>query len=297
MHHRVVAFSVLLLVSGVPRAEAALEPVFDACRIGPNPAVIDFEGQTVGAVASPFTIDAVTFSADALGVVSLVPFGANGTEVEGNAIVTLDSATITSGPYLPMTLEFSPPVAQAGFGLWDPNFQGNTLTAFDDQGAELASVAITDLFAPGGGGATFIGFVSDEANIASLVFTPVSTGEFYAIDNLLYTTELPPPDADGDCVLDVDDNCRDLANADQRDSNADGYGNVCDADLNDDCIVNALDLGLLKLQFFGAGPDADFDGDGVVNVVDLGIMRSLFFDPPGPSAFGDCTLRHSSADK
>ncbi|MFK8014271.1 MAG: hypothetical protein AB8G17_02365 [Gammaproteobacteria bacterium] len=92
-------------------------------------------------------------------------------------------------------------------------------------------------------------------------------------------------DADGDGVLDTADNCISESNADQRDTNGDGYGNACDADLNDDCVVNVSDLGLLRSVFFdtGADLDADFNGDGVVNAADLGILRSVFFGAPGPS--------------
>ncbi|MEO1573497.1 MAG: hypothetical protein AAFU65_00895 [Pseudomonadota bacterium] len=91
------------------------------------------------------------------------------------------------------------------------------------------------------------------------------------------------PDADGDGVADALDNCLTLANADQRDTNGDGYGNLCDADLNNDNTTNVVDLGLFRQVFFTGDPDADFNGDGAVNVVDLGRMRQLFFLPPGPS--------------
>ncbi len=89
-------------------------------------------------------------------------------------------------------------------------------------------------------------------------------------------------DSDGDGVDDIDDNCSEVANADQRDSNGDGFGNVCDADLNNDLIVNVIDLGILKGVFFTADADADSNGDGIVNAVDLGAMRNQFFGPPGP---------------
>ena len=97
------------------------------------------------------------------------------------------------------------------------------------------------------------------------------------------------PDTDGDGVLDDSDNCTLVANADQRDTNGDGYGNACDPDLNNDGIVNVIDLGLLRAAFFDTGPDldADFNGDGVVNVIDLGLLRALFFQPPGPGQPGD----------
>lgn len=90
-------------------------------------------------------------------------------------------------------------------------------------------------------------------------------------------------DTDGDGVPDSADNCLTAANPNQIDSNGDGYGNVCDADFNDDCVVNVIDLGFLRSVFFTPNPDADLNGDGIVNVVDLGFLRSQFFQAPGPS--------------
>ncbi len=90
------------------------------------------------------------------------------------------------------------------------------------------------------------------------------------------------PDSDGDGVADDADNCTAIANPDQRDTNGDGYGNLCDADLDNSGLVNAVDLGLFRAVFFTADADADFDGDGIVNVVDLGILKGRFFLPPGP---------------
>jgi hypothetical protein len=93
-------------------------------------------------------------------------------------------------------------------------------------------------------------------------------------------------DADGDLVADANDNCTLVPNADQRDTNGDGIGNMCDADLTGDCTVNFADLGQLKSVFFSTNADADFDGNGSVNFADVGIMKSAFFAAPGPSATG-----------
>ncbi|MFK8016793.1 MAG: choice-of-anchor Q domain-containing protein [Gammaproteobacteria bacterium] len=90
-------------------------------------------------------------------------------------------------------------------------------------------------------------------------------------------------DADGDGIADSNDNCTLRPNGDQRDTTGDGFGNVCDADLNNDGAVNIVDLGLLRLAFFSTDADADFNGDGIVNSTDLGQMRALFGQPPGPS--------------
>jgi len=93
-------------------------------------------------------------------------------------------------------------------------------------------------------------------------------------------------DTDGDGIDDTVDNCSTVANPDQIDSNGDGFGNRCDADLNDDLIVNVSDLGLFRQVFFTDDADADFNSDGVVNVADLGALRAAFFQPPGPGATG-----------
>ncbi|MEL7238556.1 MAG: thrombospondin type 3 repeat-containing protein, partial [Planctomycetota bacterium] len=95
------------------------------------------------------------------------------------------------------------------------------------------------------------------------------------------------PDSDADGIVDESDNCTLISNPDQRDSNGDGFGNACDADLNNDGVVNVLDLGELRLVFFGDDADADFNGDGVVNIIDLGVLRAGFFLPPGPSGLVD----------
>ena len=103
------------------------------------------------------------------------------------------------------------------------------------------------------------------------------------------------PDSDGDGVGDAAvgdptsggdpaDNCKLVSNADQRDTNGDGFGNVCDADLNNDGIVNTLDFGLFRKAYGSTGPnlDADFNGDGIVNTLDFGLFRKMYGAPPGP---------------
>jgi hypothetical protein len=95
----------------------------------------------------------------------------------------------------------------------------------------------------------------------------------------------PRVDTDSDTILNPLDNCILESNTDQRDSNADGYGSICDADLdNSGGVVNFADLAAFKTAFGTTDPDADFDGNGgVVNFGDLAIFRQLFGQPPGPS--------------
>ncbi len=90
-------------------------------------------------------------------------------------------------------------------------------------------------------------------------------------------------DIDDDGVIDGSDNCLEVANPAQRDTDNDAYGNFCDPDLNDDGAVNFADLVLFKERFFGSDPDADLDGDGIVSFPDLQILKKHFFGAPGPS--------------
>lgn len=123
-----------------------------------------------------------------------------------------------------------------------------------------------------------IGFTTTASNFEA-------SGVFY--DNLDFARNTTGgTDSDGDGVTDDIDNCTDVPNPNQRDTNGDGFGNFCDADLNNDGIINAIDLGLFRIAFFstGAGLDADFNGDETVNAIDLGRLRVSFFMAPGPAA-------------
>ncbi len=98
-----------------------------------------------------------------------------------------------------------------------------------------------------------------------------------------FVSFVPEYDDDSDGVPDVLDNCQFVQNAAQVDADSDGYGNRCDTDLDNDCVTNVIDLGILREGFFGTDPVLDFNVDGVVNVIDLGVMRAGFFGSPGPS--------------
>ncbi len=100
-----------------------------------------------------------------------------------------------------------------------------------------------------------------------------------------------PDDLDGDGVPNRRDNCIDLPNPSQRDTDSDGFGNLCDPDVDNDGTVTtswgqrpAGDVELIA-QAVGRRyvPHFDLNGDRRVDANDLSIAQMRLFFPPGPS--------------
>ena len=99
----------------------------------------------------------------------------------------------------------------------------------------------------------------------------------------------PVSDVDLDGVLDALDNCQLAPNASQLDVDGDGYGNLCDADLDNSGTVTTADFGLMRallgqsVDFGPAAAAADLNGSGMVTTADFGLLRGQLGSPPGPS--------------
>ena len=90
-------------------------------------------------------------------------------------------------------------------------------------------------------------------------------------------------DDDRDQINNLLDNCLTIPNPQQLDSDADGFGNACDTDLNNDLITDQRDMALFLAAQKTQAPNADFNSDGEVNELDMAILESFFEKPPGPS--------------
>jgi hypothetical protein len=94
-------------------------------------------------------------------------------------------------------------------------------------------------------------------------------------------------DGDADGVADGSDNCPVTANSDQSDADGDGYGDRCDADHDNNGVVDTADFDILMAafgsaegepEFFAAG---DHDGDGVIAGSDLAFTQGHVGQPVG----------------
>lgn len=118
-------------------------------------------------------------------------------------------------------------------------------------------------------------------------FTFVTTADpFYAAQTttVTFVEAVNLVDSDGDGVFDPQDNCVNQGNALQRDTDNEGYGNLCDPDFNQDCVVNFLDVSVLSSNFLSNNsPLTDLNGDGSTNFLDFAILSAYFLAAPGPS--------------
>ncbi|MGH2690321.1 MAG: thrombospondin type 3 repeat-containing protein, partial [Actinomycetota bacterium] len=99
----------------------------------------------------------------------------------------------------------------------------------------------------------------------------------------------PSADADADGIPNGSDNCTARANADQRDTNGDGYGNACDPDYDGDGDIDGNDYAIF-VPLFGSREgeeryeaDVDLNGDSAIGAPDLLLLAQLYGKPPGPS--------------
>lgn len=88
--------------------------------------------------------------------------------------------------------------------------------------------------------------------------------------------DTPPPqaemiDTDDDSVLDDVDNCPEISNLDQLDTDGDGMGDVCDDDDDNDGILDVDD----NCPLTGNQDQLDTDNDGIGDVCD-GVINPLF---------------------
>jgi hypothetical protein len=154
----------------------------------------------------------------------------------------------------------------------------------------------------------FVFHNSDSSKFFVIVQADQSSGMLNDFGVVSYNTGLAPcsassanADCDSDGILNKNDNCILVPNklragtTSQLDSDTDHYGNFCDADLNNDYLVNGKDFSL----WLGDTPEtsswlskcggalynetSDFNGDCKIDIADSNIIMKFLFKKPGPS--------------
>ena len=248
----------------------------DIIRFSTGSYVVEFSGDAAG-IPAGVNVDALTLS-------------------NGDLIVSFDVATELGGKlYQDEDLVRYDSVSFSMF------LQGATAgieARLDMDGVHLldnGSLLLSMDVAGSVGGISFEGADVLEYNPASATWTLVydaSTVPLVAgvgVDALAATQ---PPDQDRDGTPDDVDNCilvpngpliPDAGGFSQRDTDGDGFGNMCDADLSQTGFVDFEDLTLFSDVFFSTDADADFNGNGFVDFDDLTLFSAMFFQAPGPS--------------
>ncbi|MCH2173394.1 hypothetical protein MK489_21680 [Myxococcota bacterium] len=113
-----------------------------------------------------------------------------------------------------------------------------------------------------------------------------------ADDNCPQLSNPSQADTDGDGVGDACDNCSADANPSQANYDGDLYGDRCDADFDGNGAVGSNDFVVFRGCNIDATslpecPGVDFDSSGAIDDVDFAILRELFErSTPGPGATG-----------
>ena len=260
--------------------------------LGPTAALL-------GSIGVPLTHDvSTTFVSDAGPLVAYASWGSNDPSNPGAPVYGSIRGHLYPGSFVPGAIAADIVSYDARSFVWPPSY-GQSLTA--DLIRLGVSGAAGHVWEPSLSGVArfpvlfrsyFLGSTAAEAfyrSVPYLGWMNVWIGDPLAVEPYYFA---PTNDADGDGVPDASDDCIFVPNPDQRDTDGDGYGNLCDPDFDNNGLVTTswaaqpygdLEQLTLTMQVGGYDANQDLDGDGSVNQVDASIASMYLFLPPGPS--------------
>lgn len=185
MSNRFCCFIGLCLLLIAPQATRA-DILTDPSQMNSNNTLIDFEAFAVGPIGNPLSISGVTFSGTgSLEILDASPYSPTPV-VHRHVLRSFDDSQS-----LNMRMDFSTPVSEIGFGMWDPNLAGNFLRVYDANDVLLESAEFpTD--SPGGHFAAFRGIRRSANEIAYATLDLAAPNEYYGIDNVSFGASAVP---------------------------------------------------------------------------------------------------------
>jgi hypothetical protein len=171
---------------------ALASPITEPTQLPGATTLIDFNGIPSGNFAGPLVLAGVTFTG-ALNGINSSSYGAAASYPAYTSGMALGLPR-AQGVNPVFTITFGTEVSQVGFGIFDTNFLGDVINAYDGAGNLLESTTPDALFPPGGSGADYVGFVRGSADIKRIeIIAGVSGGTLDAlwIDNLRFSVPLP----------------------------------------------------------------------------------------------------------
>jgi hypothetical protein len=139
----------------------------------------------------------------------------------------------------------------------------------DDRFGECGTPEMSGGGGGGGGGAILIAN-TDLGDTYQFADDFDNDGKEDPYDNCVQVRNADQLDSDGDEVGDACDNCPESANKEQTDTDGDGVGDACDEDIDGDGIKNTTDNcpKAPNPSLEAEGPQADTDGDGIGDACD-----------------------------
>ena len=96
------------------------------------------------------------------------------------------------------------------------------------------------------------------------------------VQSKIFSNDVFAIDTDNDSIEDNIDNCINIPNIEQRDSDEDGFGDRCDGDFDNTCFVNTVDLAIIRFYLESSYSSGDLNGDGEIDMLDFGNFKQLY---------------------
>lgn len=133
-------------------------------------------------------------------------------------------------------------------------------------------------------------FITDNGPIIYFNAVPVDASAPQLLHRAFVGLSGEGADTDNDGVADNIDNCTEISNTDQIDSDGDGFGNLCDEDINNDCMIDWTDVVIINNNVGSTIMRLDLNLDGTVDTLDVARAYRRLNNTPGPAASNSCSL-------